>query len=43
VPSVLPQMLAHSTGARLDRMMNTVMKMTKFDLETLKRAHAGPE
>jgi predicted 3-demethylubiquinone-9 3-methyltransferase (glyoxalase superfamily) len=43
VPSVLPQMLAHSTGARLDRMMNTVMKMTKFDLETLKRAHAGPK
>jgi hypothetical protein len=36
-------MLADSTGARLDRMMNAVMKMTKFDLETLERAHAGPE
>jgi predicted 3-demethylubiquinone-9 3-methyltransferase (glyoxalase superfamily) len=42
VPSVLPQMLADSTRARLDRMMNAVMKMTKFDLETLKRAHADP-
>jgi predicted 3-demethylubiquinone-9 3-methyltransferase (glyoxalase superfamily) len=43
VPSALPRMLADSTGARLDRMMNAVMKMTKFDLETLERAHAGPE
>jgi predicted 3-demethylubiquinone-9 3-methyltransferase (glyoxalase superfamily) len=42
VPSVLPQMLADSTGARLDRMMSAVMSMTKFDLETFKRAHAGP-
>jgi predicted 3-demethylubiquinone-9 3-methyltransferase (glyoxalase superfamily) len=41
VPSVLPRMLADTTGLRLDRMMNAVMKMTKFDLETLKRAHAG--
>jgi predicted 3-demethylubiquinone-9 3-methyltransferase (glyoxalase superfamily) len=42
VPSVLPAMLADSAGARLDRMMNAVMKMTKFDLETLERVHAGP-
>ena len=42
VPSVLPQMLADSTGVRLDRMMNAVMTMTKFDLETLMRARAGP-
>jgi predicted 3-demethylubiquinone-9 3-methyltransferase (glyoxalase superfamily) len=42
VPSVLPQMMTEATGARLDRIIDAVMKMRKFDLETLKRAHAGP-
>jgi hypothetical protein len=34
-------MMTDAAGARLDRMMNAIMKMTKFDLEALKRAHAG--
>jgi predicted 3-demethylubiquinone-9 3-methyltransferase (glyoxalase superfamily) len=41
VPSVLPLMIADAAGARLDRMMNAIMKMTKFDLEALKGAHGG--
>lgn len=41
VPSVLPRMMADATGARLDRMMSAIMRMTKFDLETLERAYAG--
>jgi predicted 3-demethylubiquinone-9 3-methyltransferase (glyoxalase superfamily) len=41
VPSVLPQMMTDAGGARLDRMISAVMNMKKFDLEALKRAHAG--
>jgi predicted 3-demethylubiquinone-9 3-methyltransferase (glyoxalase superfamily) len=41
VPSILSQMMADATGARLDGMISAVMKMRRFDLETLKRAHAG--
>jgi predicted 3-demethylubiquinone-9 3-methyltransferase (glyoxalase superfamily) len=41
VPSALPQMLSGGDGARLDRMMNAIMTMKKFDLEALKRAQAG--
>ena len=41
VPSALPQMLSDGDGARLDRMMNAIMTMKKFDLEALKRAQAG--
>jgi predicted 3-demethylubiquinone-9 3-methyltransferase (glyoxalase superfamily) len=41
VPSALPQMMAGADVARTDRMMSAVMKMKKFDLETLKRAYAG--
>ncbi len=41
VPSALPQMMADADGAKTDRIMNAVLKMKKFDLETLNRAHAG--
>jgi len=41
VPSVLPQMMTDAEGAKSDRIMNAVLKMKKFDLETLKRAAAG--
>ena len=41
VPSALPQMMTEAKGARLDRMMNAVMTMKKFDLEALKAASAG--
>ncbi len=41
VPSQLPQLLTDASGARLDRVIGAVMKMKKFDIEALKRAHAG--
>ena len=41
VPSALPQMMADANGARLDRVMDAVMKMKKFDLSALQRASAG--
>lgn len=41
VPSVLPQMITDAQGDQLDRVMNAVMRMKKFDLEALKRAQAG--
>jgi predicted 3-demethylubiquinone-9 3-methyltransferase (glyoxalase superfamily) len=41
VPSVLPQMLTDAKGDRLDRMIGAVMKMKKFDLETLKQTAAA--
>jgi predicted 3-demethylubiquinone-9 3-methyltransferase (glyoxalase superfamily) len=37
VPSALPQLIAQSGGAALDRVMSAVMKMKKFDIEALKR------
>ena len=41
VPSMLPQLMTGADGAAADRMMNAVMAMKKFDLETLRRASAG--
>jgi predicted 3-demethylubiquinone-9 3-methyltransferase (glyoxalase superfamily) len=41
VPSALPQLISQSGGAALDRVMNAVMKMKKFDIEALKQAQAG--
>jgi predicted 3-demethylubiquinone-9 3-methyltransferase (glyoxalase superfamily) len=41
VPSVLPQLLTDAAGGRLDHVIAAIMKMKKFDLEALKRAHAG--
>jgi len=41
VLSALPQLVSQSGGAALDRVMGAVMKMKKFDIETLKRAQAG--
>jgi predicted 3-demethylubiquinone-9 3-methyltransferase (glyoxalase superfamily) len=40
VPSALPQMISQARGDRLDRMMGAVMKMKKFDLNTLQQASA---
>jgi predicted 3-demethylubiquinone-9 3-methyltransferase (glyoxalase superfamily) len=42
VPSVLPQMMKDSDGARSGRIMNAVMQMKKFDLDSLQRAYSGP-
>ncbi len=42
VPSVLPQMMKDSDGARSGRIMNAVMQMKKFDLDILRRAFSGP-
>ncbi len=41
VPSVLPELLTDAAGARLDRMIDAIMKMKKFDLEAVKQAAAG--
>jgi predicted 3-demethylubiquinone-9 3-methyltransferase (glyoxalase superfamily) len=41
VPSLVPQMMTDADGAKKDRVIAAVMKMKKFDLETLKRAYAG--
>lgn len=41
VPSALPQMMTDAIDDRLDRLIGAVMKMRKFDLETLKQAYAG--
>jgi predicted 3-demethylubiquinone-9 3-methyltransferase (glyoxalase superfamily) len=41
VPAGLPQLIAQSGGAALDRVMNAVMSMKKFDIEALKQAQAG--
>jgi predicted 3-demethylubiquinone-9 3-methyltransferase (glyoxalase superfamily) len=41
VPSALPQMITDAAGARLDRMMNAIMAMKKFDLKALEHAYAG--
>lgn len=42
VPSVLPQMMTDADGAKCERVMNTLLKMKKLDLEALRRAYAGP-
>lgn len=41
VLSILPQLMADATGARLDRMMTAILAMKKFDLEALERVRAG--
>jgi len=41
VPSALPQLIAGAKGEALDRVMNAVMQMKKFDLKTLERAAAA--
>lgn len=41
VLSILPQLMADATGARLDRMMTAILGMKKFDLEALERVRAG--
>jgi predicted 3-demethylubiquinone-9 3-methyltransferase (glyoxalase superfamily) len=38
VPSVLPQLMKGTDGARSEKIMSAVMKMRKFDLEALQRA-----
>jgi predicted 3-demethylubiquinone-9 3-methyltransferase (glyoxalase superfamily) len=40
VPSALPQIISQARGDRLDRVMGTVMKMKKFDLNALQQANA---
>jgi predicted 3-demethylubiquinone-9 3-methyltransferase (glyoxalase superfamily) len=40
VPSALPQMIAQARGATLDRMIDAIMTMKKFDVEALDRACA---
>lgn len=41
VPSVLPLMLTDADSAKSERAMYALLKMKKFDLETLHRAYAG--
>ncbi len=41
VPSVLPSLIANSSGAALDRVLDAIMRSKKFDLQALQRAHAG--
>ncbi len=43
VPSVLPQMMTDADSTKSERAMNALLKMKKFDVETLKRAYAGQE
>jgi hypothetical protein len=35
-------MMKDSDGARSGRIMNAVMQMKKFDLDSLQRAYSGP-
>jgi len=41
VPSILSQMMADAERAKSERAMNALLKMKKFNLETLQRAYAG--
>jgi hypothetical protein len=41
VPSALPRLISDARGERLDRVMDAVMQMKKFDLKTLEQAGAG--
>ena len=40
-PTVLGEMIGDSDQAKADRVMKAMMKMTKIDIETLKKAYAG--
>lgn len=41
VPSQLSQMLTDADSTKSERTMSALMKMKKFDVETLQRAYAG--
>ena len=41
VPSALPRLISEARGDQLDRVMSAVMKIKKFDLQTLERACAA--
>src|SRR5262249_53972847 len=41
VPQVLPQTLTDADGAKRERAMSALMRMTKFDVQALQRAFAG--
>jgi predicted 3-demethylubiquinone-9 3-methyltransferase (glyoxalase superfamily) len=41
VPSTLPRMMKDADAASSARVMNAVMQMKKFDLDTLQRAYSG--
>jgi predicted 3-demethylubiquinone-9 3-methyltransferase (glyoxalase superfamily) len=41
VPDILPEMLGDADHAKADRTMKAMLKMKKFDIEALKKAHAG--
>ncbi len=41
VPTVLPQMLSHSPSEKSERVMKSMLKMKKIDIEELKRAYEG--
>lgn len=41
VPAALPQMMANAGGEKLDRVMNAVMTMKKFDIDKLEQAYAA--
>lgn len=43
VPAVLPQLLMDSDKAKSERAMSALMRMKKFDIAALQRAHAGAE
>ena len=41
VPSVLPQLMTQARGDRLNRVIDAMMKMKKFDLKALEQANAA--
>ena len=41
VPAALPQILSNADAAARDRVMESVMKMKKFDLQKLRHAYEG--
>jgi predicted 3-demethylubiquinone-9 3-methyltransferase (glyoxalase superfamily) len=41
VPTVLPQMLIDSPSEKSERVMKSMLKMKKIDIEELKRAYEG--
>jgi predicted 3-demethylubiquinone-9 3-methyltransferase (glyoxalase superfamily) len=41
VPAALPQLLMDADGAKSERAMNALLRMRKFDIAALQRAHSG--
>jgi len=41
VPSILPRLLADNDPVRSKRVMEAMLKMTRIDIDALKRAHEG--